>query len=149
MTQATLNAQCLCGAVTFTAVPENDEAGACHCGMCQHWAGGISIMRSCTELSIVKGEALGIYNSSEWGERGFCRECGSSLFWRAKEGQHSSIAAAAFDNHDRVRLTTEIFYDRKPDFYALANDTRKMTEAETIAFFTGGEDAKSQDDNHG
>ena len=149
MTRAALNGQCLCGAVAFTAVPENDEAGACHCGMCQRWAGGVSIMCSCESLTITKADGLGIYNSSEWGERGFCRECGSSLFWRAKEGWHSSVSAAAFDNYDNLRMTLEIFYDRKPGFYALANDTKKMTEAETIAFFTGGEDAKSQDDNHG
>lgn len=149
MTHAALTAKCLCGAVELTAVPEDDEAAVCHCGMCQRWAGGISIVRSCTDLTIVKDDALGIYDSSEWGERGFCRECGSSLFWRAKEGWHSAVSAAAFGNYDGLRLTTEIFYDRKPGFYALANETKKMTEAETIAFFTGGQDAGSQDDNHG
>ncbi|MBB3808460.1 GFA family protein [Pseudochelatococcus contaminans] len=137
MTHAAIKAQCLCGAVELSAVPENDEAGVCHCSMCQRWAGGISILRTCSELVVVKGDALGIYESSEWGERGFCRNCGSSLFWRAKEGGHSSVSASAFENYDGLRLTSEIFYDRKPAFYALANDTKKMTEAETIAFFTG------------
>lgn len=139
-----LNAECLCGSVQFTATPENDEAGVCHCTMCQRWTGGLSIMRSCTGLDVSKDDDLGIYVSSEWGERGFCRNCGSSLFWRAKDGSHTAIAVAAFGQHDGIRLTTEIFYDRKPDYYALANDTQKMTEAETIAFFTG-----AQDENHG
>lgn len=149
MSQAPLNVRCLCGTVELTAVPENDEAGICHCSMCQRWAGGMSIMRSCTELTVVRGEALGIYDSSEWGQRGFCRNCGSSLFWREKQGGHSAVAVAAFENAGEVRLTSEIFYDRKPGFYTLVNDTKKMTEAETIAFFTGGQDGKVQDDNHG
>ncbi|MFC0218307.1 GFA family protein [Pseudochelatococcus lubricantis] len=144
MSHAVLNARCLCGAVEFTAVPENDEAGVCHCSMCQRWSGGIWFARRCGELTMVKGDALGIYDSSEWGERGFCRECGSSLFWRQKDGAHNAVAVAAFGEHDGVRLTSEIFYDVKPDYYALANETEKMTEAETIAFFTGG-----QDGNHG
>ncbi|MGV6873736.1 GFA family protein [Pseudochelatococcus sp. B33] len=147
MTHAALDAECLCGAVRFTAVPENDEAGVCHCAMCQRWAGGISISRACTDLTMTRDAALGVYDSSEWGERGFCRECGSSLFWRAKDGSHTAVAVAAFGSHEGVRLTLEIFYDRKPDFYALANDTKKMTEAETIAFFTGGQDGQSQDSN--
>ncbi|MGI6247017.1 MAG: GFA family protein [Pseudochelatococcus sp.] len=144
MGHAVMNARCLCGAVELTAAPENDEAGVCHCTMCQRWAGGISITRACADLTVVKGDALGVYDSSQWGERGFCRECGSSLFWRAKDGTHSVVAVAAFDGHDGVRLTSEIFYDCKPGYYALANDTKKMTEAETIAFFTG-----AQDGNHG
>lgn len=40
------------------------------------------------------------------------------------------------DDADGILLTSEIFVDRKPDGYAFAADTRKMTEAEVVAMFT-------------
>ncbi|MFT4677303.1 MAG: hypothetical protein ACJAX5_002962 [Patiriisocius sp.] len=31
------------------------------------------------------------YRSSEWVERGFCKQCGSSLFYRLKETNHAVV----------------------------------------------------------
>jgi hypothetical protein len=34
-------------------------------------------------------EHLSVFDSSKWAERGFCRSCGTHLFYRIKEtGQH-------------------------------------------------------------
>ena len=32
---------CVCGAVRFTITTPIKETGACHCGMCRKWSGGV------------------------------------------------------------------------------------------------------------
>ena len=85
-------------------------------------------------------DLLGIYESSGWGERGFCNRCGSTLFWRSKDAAHYAISAMAFDDLTEAVLTKQIFIDSKPDWYAFANETESMTGAEFLAQFASAED---------
>lgn len=76
-----------------------------------------------------------IYESSKWGQRLFCSQCGISIDYRMKGGSWLGLTAGVFDNPEDFRLASEIFIDKKPDFYAFANDTRRLTEAEALAQF--------------
>ena len=135
MTKA-LNGRCLCGAVKFQATPQGAEMTVCHCVMCRRWSGGTFTAIDCTgALKIEDASALGVYRSSEWGERCFCKQCGSSLFWRMQDGSHISVAAQAFDDPAQFAFTTEIFIDEKPANYAFANQTKKLTGAEVFEAF--------------
>ncbi len=129
---------CLCGAVRFTAVPLNDEMGVCHCGMCRRWSGGLFMAVECGTLAIDDETAVSVYRSSDYGERLFCRTCGSSLFWRMQDGSHIVVSLHALDDPSRFRFTNEIFIDEKPAAYAFANDTKKMTGAEFVATMEAG-----------
>ena len=141
---AKLNGRCLCGAVRFSAKPVNDEMGACHCSMCRRWSGGVFLCVDCSDsVEIIEGDDLAFYGSSEWGERGFCKTCGSTLMWRMRDGSHNVVSIQAFDDPSQFRFTTEIFVDSKPGNYAFANDTRKMTEAEFLAAFASTQDAEN------
>jgi hypothetical protein len=107
--------------------------------MCRRWTGGTFMAVSCGtmgSMDVVGQEALGIYKSSDYGERVFCSKCGTSLMWRMADGSHVSIAAQAFDDPAVFKFTSEIFVDEQPDNYAFANDTRRMTGPEVIAYFT-------------
>jgi len=86
---------CLCGAVTYQIEDAPAECGACHCGMCRRWSGGVYL-----GLHVPAGKAtftgedrLTIYRSSDWAERGFCSTCGSNLFYRitAPGPQHGDL----------------------------------------------------------
>ena len=138
-----LTGGCLCGAVRFAATPAKPEMDVCHCSMCQRWTGGVFMSTSCgTSLEIVEGEGeLGLYPSSEWAERGFCRKCGSSLFWRGIEDGHVAVSMQAFDDPTRFSFAEEIFIDEKPATYSFANQTRKMTGAEVIAAYAAKQEA--------
>jgi len=132
----TLKGRCLCGATTFTATPKDMEFGACHCGMCRHWSGGVFMSVDCGDTVRFDDDShLGRYRGTPWGERLFCKQCGSSLVWQTQDGQFQQVSVHAFDNPDDFKLTHEVFHDRKPGNYAFANDTRKMTEAEIFALF--------------
>ena len=136
-----MSGKCVCGAVRYTIDADKKEVGACHCGMCRAWSGGvfIGLQAKADEATLVGGEHLTIYKSSEWAERGFCSKCGSSMFYQvtapgAHEGDFHFGAGTLEDYGDAV-LTGEIFIDRKPAAYAFAGDTHKMTEAEVMAMF--------------
>ena len=136
MTSKPLSGRCLCGAVRFTATPESMTMGVCHCSMCRRWSGGTFMAVDCgSSLKIEDESALGVYHSSEWGDRCFCKTCGTTLFWRLRQGSHDVVAAQAFDDPSQFEFTSEIFVDDKPRNYMFANHTKKMTGAEFLASF--------------
>ena len=51
-----------------------------------------------------------------------------------------ALSAGALDDQSRLALTTEIFIDEKPLYYAFANETKKMTGAEVVAAFGDGKE---------
>ena len=90
----------------------------------------------CGDTVVFKdGAPLGSYKASAWGERIFCQVCGSSLVWQTQDCKHQSASIHAFDDPSQFVLKTQIFTDRKPSCYALANETADMTEAEVFAKF--------------
>ena len=125
--------QCLCGAVKFIAKDMSNNVEACHCGMCRKWGGGPLMAVDCGTEVIFEGEEnITIYDSSEWAERGFCKKCGSHLFYRLKESHEHQMPAGLFDNQENFNFNLQVFIDRKPSFYSFANKTNEMTEAEVI-----------------
>lgn len=77
------------------------------------------------------------FNSSAWAERGFCKLCGSHLFYRLKESRHHFIPAGLFENQDQFSLDRQVYIDRKPHYYNFANETSNMTEAEILESIGG------------
>jgi hypothetical protein len=131
-----LNGGCLCGAVRFTAVPAKHEFGVCHCSMCRKWAAGPFFNMECAgTVTITDASNLGIYKSSEWAERGFCKRCGSVLFYRLVAQDYYAVSAEAFDDRKDFAFASQIFIDEKPPYYEFANKTHNMTGAEVFAAF--------------
>lgn len=130
-----LAGRCLCGAVTFTAVP---KAGmhACHCEICRRTSGGVFLSVDCGDSVEAEGD-LKSYVSSEWGERQFCGVCGSSLFWHARDGSMTIVSVQAFDDPSSFAFETEYCIDRKPSSYAFAGERPQVTAAELAAMFAG------------
>lgn len=136
MSGAALSGQCLCGAVTFTATPEAEEMTVCHCAMCRRWSGGAFTVVSCgSKVEVADESRLGVYVSSDWGERCFCKTCGSTLFWRMRDRSHIAVSIQAFEDPGAFAFTSEIFIDEKPASYDFANPTKKLTGAEVFAQF--------------
>lgn len=132
---------CLCGAVRFTLGDVPGQTGACHCGMCRKFSGGVylGVQVPGGKVTFQSDDTLARYASSAWAERGFCARCGSSLFYRVTApGPHHDqhhFGLGSLDDTTGITLTQEIFIDRKPEGYAFAGDTHKMTEAEMMALF--------------
>lgn len=129
-----LNGKCLCGDVQFeTGMPH--QIDVCHCSMCQRWAAGPFVGADFRGgVTITRDDGLAWYDSSDWAKRGFCKNCGSSLFYRLKEDPDFwAIAAGALSLPAGMSLGKEIFVEEKPDYYAMAGDHPRLTGAEFMA----------------
>ena len=127
------NGGCLCGAVSFTARHARSSIGACHCDMCRQWSGGPFMGVHCGSEVIFRGqECISIYASSAWAERGFCKRCGSHLFYRLKQSLLYFIPVGLFAEQDRFTLDRQSYIDCKPAYYEFANATQDMTRAEML-----------------
>lgn len=101
---------CLCGAVRYRAEPPLRPIVVCHCGQCRRSHGGPAPYAAARagQLQIVGPAGLAWYESSPGIRRGFCRRCGSSLFWRRDQGEAVSIAAGSFDGDPGLRIAGHI-----------------------------------------
>lgn len=135
---------CLCGAVRYTADARSMHVDTCHCSMCRKWSAGPMFTIDCGDsVKVADASQLGIYRSSDWAERCFCKACGTSLFYRLVDKPFYAVSAETVDNRDGYTFTTQIFVDEKPAYYAFANKTKMMTGAEVFAAF-GAADAGGQ-----
>ncbi|MFR6675386.1 MAG: GFA family protein [Enterococcus avium] len=126
-----LQGHCLCGEVRVTIPELSEEITVCHCHMCQKFFGGPFLSLAGVlpkDVEISGEEQIQRYLSSEWAERGFCKQCGSSLFYHSLADDEYYFPAGLFDEIDQAKLTTEIFYDQKPAFFHFKEPTEKLTE---------------------
>lgn len=133
--------KCLCGAVEFKLSEKPTSYAACHCNMCRKFSGGIEL-----GVQVMPGgvawedeDNIQTFTSSDWAERGFCKTCGSSLFWRLTapgpmQGM-TVISAGLLDSLDGMTFDSEIYIDHKPDSHSFAGERKQMTEAEVMALF--------------
>lgn len=64
-------------------------------------------------------KALRWYRSSPAAERGFCGNCGSSLFWRPERGGQISIMAGTLDVPTGLEAVEHIFVADASDYYRI------------------------------
>ncbi len=114
--------QCLCGAVTYTAEAIDTEVHSCHCSMCRRWSGGPGFAASVGKVEFTGEENIARFDSSAWAERGFCKTCGTNLFYRLKETAHYVMWMGTFDDQAQFKLAGEIYIDEKPASYEFAGD---------------------------
>lgn len=133
--------KCLCGGVTFVAEGIDSHVHACHCSLCRGWTGGPMMAASVERIEFKGEELIERYGSSEWAERGFCRKCGSSLFYRLIEQDMYIMATGVFDDVEQFAIAGEIFIDEKPSGYNFAGDHPRLTGEEFMASMQGGDNA--------
>ena len=75
---------------------------------------------------------ISIYSSSDWAERGFCKTCGSLMFYRLTENMHHFIPVGLFEDQNQFVLERQSYIDRKPSYYSFSNYKYDLTENEMI-----------------
>ena len=130
--------KCLCGAVEFE-IDEVSEIDVCHCNMCRAWNGGPFVGADIRgKVRFKSDKTLKWYASSEWAKRGFCSNCGASLFYKLNDQEDFwSISAGVFDLPEGLSIGKEIFVDEKPDYYDFSGNQPRYTGPEFLAMIQG------------
>ena len=112
---------CLCGAVRYRVSGALRSVVGCHCTQCRkqtgHYMAATGVrLRS---FEVVEDRGLKWYRASDMARRGFCGECGSTLFWQADGADHIAIAAGTLDGETGLVTAAHIFVADKGDYYRL------------------------------
>lgn len=115
---------CLCGGVRYRIRGILRDVIACHCTQCRRTSGHHAAMTSAAsdDLMLTSSATLAWFRSSAAAERGFCRVCGSNLFWRPEAQGRTAITAGTLDGPTGIRLIEHIFVGDKADYYSIDDD---------------------------
>ncbi len=93
----------------------------CHCKQCRKQSGHFFAATNVTDDRILIEGASNItwYRGSDIARRGFCRICGSVLFWKHDELETISVMAGAFDTPSGLEADSHIFVADKGDYYEI------------------------------
>ncbi len=98
---------CQCGRVRYSARIDSDEAYLCHCKMCRHATGGVSIaFKNVAQADVSWESGPDWYHSSPIARRPFCRECGTPLGFQFLDGTNIDLTVGSFDDPTRFRPTS-------------------------------------------
>ena len=106
---AALTGGCQCGAVRY-ALDAEPDVGICHCRMCQKATGGLFLASAgvpLAQFAWTKGEPA-VFQSSSVAERGFCRECGTPLFFRYLAKDKIDVTIGSLDDPAAAKPTSQV-----------------------------------------
>lgn len=126
--------KCQCGAVQIEASGNNNKIGVCFCATCRKINGGgpqLGVHGS-NELKASGAEHIQRFVSSDWAERGFCKKCGTTLFYHLTVGSKDYIYSAGLFDGVEFEITEEIFVDAKPAYMGFLSDKSVKKTAQQI-----------------
>jgi len=125
---------CLCGGVRYEIRGELLDVFYCHCSKCQRFHGNYGAYTSAYRQDLVffKSETLTWYRSTTDEtpnvHRGFCGECGSSLFWDPRGKPRISIAAGSLDPPTGLSGAAHVWVSQKGDYYEITDELMQYEE---------------------
>ena len=114
---------CFCGGVRYEVRGPLRGVVNCHCNQCRKLNGnfGPHSKAARTDIEITTDRSLGWYEISDTVRRGFCRECGSGLFWDHLEQDGVGIIAGSLDSPTGLKTIGHIFVASKSDYYEITD----------------------------
>jgi hypothetical protein len=99
----------------------------CHCRECRRWHGSACAATAARRADVRFAEERGLRwipspQSDAGARRGFCGECGSSLFWEAPARATISIAAGTLHGPTGLRVIAHIYVDQAGDYESIPDD---------------------------
>ena len=115
---------CLCGAIRIAVAGALEyPPEACHCSQCRkqtgHFLAGVNVRK--TALKVKGQDQIGWFQSSAAVKRGFCKVCGSTLFWQPIDPAYewTGVLAGLFDTPIGAPLSKHTFVKDKGDYYQI------------------------------
>ena len=125
---------CLCGEVQYEIYGALRDIVNCHCSKCRKFHGNFGAYTSVQieNLKIIKKKSLRWYKSptdeTPNVHRGFCPECGSSLFWHPKDQPSIAIAAGSLNSPTNLKTMGHVWCSQIADYYKINDDLPQFDE---------------------
>jgi hypothetical protein len=116
---------CLCGAVRYEINDKLRGIVNCHCSKCRKFHGNYGAYTSIkyTSLTLMEQRGLKWYQSitdeTPNVYRGFCTECGSSLFWHPRDQERIAVAAGSLDDPIKLETIGHVWISQLGDYYKI------------------------------
>ena len=122
---------CLCGVVSYNITGDLRQVVICHCGQCLHTHGHHVVYSEFekNKIQFVNDAVIKWYRSSNAQGRGFCQECGASLFWERLGASTIIIAAGMLDLAQGTKTIGHIYCSDKSEYYEIVDDLLKFPQS--------------------
>lgn len=123
---------CLCGAVRYAVSGALRPIVMCHCRQCARVTGHIMAATAArhVDFQLLADEGLAWYDSSAEARRGFCKHCGSTLFWQGIGRDYLSIATGSLDDSSGLTIACHIFTADKGRYYEITDGAPQLRDGE-------------------
>jgi hypothetical protein len=118
---------CLCGAVRYEIARVFDVI-YCHCSRCRKATGAPILACAYVErdaFRLTRGRPLA-YASSAEGDRCFCGECGSALYFEGRGGRYYSVHVGTLDDPEQVPPRIHQCIETRLGWLALEDDLPRV-----------------------
>ena len=118
-----ISGSCACQSVKFELLPPLRDVITCHCKQCRKMTGHFWAATAVAKqnLKFLKEEGLTWFQSSKGVRRGFCKICGSNLFYDREGRDFVAVSPGAIDAEIDLKTTEHIFVDEKGTYYDLSD----------------------------
>lgn len=124
MAKDTYRGGCMCGAVRYEVRGPLRDVIACHCRECRkassHFVAATAARPQ--DFKITQDDGLAWYSVAGQLNRGFCRRCGSTLFFDHGDDYPKGIAAGSLDDAPGLKLAVHIYVDEAGSYYTVGGD---------------------------
>lgn len=118
---------CLCGGVRYEVSGPLRDVLYCHCENCRrthgHYAAYTAARRE--DLTITESRTLKWYHTDKDVtpdvRRGFCSECGASIFWDPPGYEHTCISAGTLDTPTGIKGAGHVCLSEAGDYYEISD----------------------------
>ena len=115
-----MKGNCLCKKIEINLNKACNRVTACYCNMCRTWADGALFSLAAAylenDLKIEGKDWIQEYKSSEAAMRGFCKNCGTSLYYKLNSGEYFLNVGLFADSDSDFQLVEEYDADQKPTY---------------------------------
>ena len=125
----TSRGSCLCGGVKFKTNGFHRQVSNCHCIQCMKTHGNFAAYTALKDINVkfITKRTLRWFKSSKKAQRGFCKKCGASIFFKMNKSSTISISAGIFDKSLKLKTIRNIFTKNKLKYYSLGSNIPKFS----------------------
>ena len=111
---------CQCGAVRYALSERPGNPCICHCRMCQKQFGsffGAFCDVHSDHFRLTRGTP-GWFQSSDEALRGFCRDCGTPLFYQFRSDRRMAVSIGSLDRHSDMKPVAQYGIEAREPWFS-------------------------------